>query len=381
MVRRTRFLIGLWLGALLLGGCAAPIAPPVALVGIGAGSAHTCALDAEGAAWCWGSNQYGQLGTGDDENRSTRTLVSGGHLFTTLAGGGEHTCALDDDAFAWCWGRNLHGQLGNGTNDESNEPLAASALQFLALSAGFAHTCGLDLEGYAHCWGRNFEGQLGIGSYLDAYQPTLVSDTMKFTAITTGLSHTCALEESSGGNAWCWGSGAFGQLGDGLGTISSVPVAVSGGAFTTIAAGVAHTCGLGKNSGGLAWCWGHNDYGQLGVGDWDPRFTPAQALGGPYLAITAGGMHTCALGKNSGGRAWCWGYGMDGQIGDGIELSVNGPVAVDGSRIYTQISGGYDHTCALNDSGVWCWGENLFGQLGDGTQVARSVPVGLAAPQ
>ena len=143
----------------------------------------------------------------------------------------------------------------------------------------------------------------------------------------------------SGGTAYCWGGNYFGQLGDGTGGNGGdqsanrlVPVAVSGGrTYTALAAGDAHTCGLA--TGGTAYCWGYNGNGQLGDGTSGnggdqsaDRLVPVAVSGGrTYTALVAGGEHTCGLA--TGGTAYCWGWNAYGQLGDGT--SGNGDSSAD----------------------------------------------------
>src|SRR5690606_13204900 len=126
-------------------------------------------------------------------------------------------------------------------------------------------------------------------------------------AITAGYQHTCALTTT--GAVWCWGRNGFGQLGDGSTNTQPAPVQVSGlpSNIITITAGDQHTCALTDT--GAAWCWGYNQYGQLGDGASNsPETTPVQVSGFPsdVTAIAAGSWHTCAL--TDTGDAWCWGY-------------------------------------------------------------------------
>ncbi len=138
---------------------------------------------------------------------------------------------------------------------------------------------------------------------------------------------------SCDGTAYCWGQNFHGQLGGGTMTNRTAPVAVSGGrTFTALVTGQEHTCGL--VSDGTAYCWGYNGSGQLGDGtsgvNWDnsaDRTVPVAVSGGrTYMALVAGNVHTCGLA--TGGRAYCWGYNQFGQLGDGTSTKRTVPVAV-----------------------------------------------------
>jgi alpha-tubulin suppressor-like RCC1 family protein len=91
--------------------------------------------------------------------------VVGGLTFATVSAGGNHTCGVTTEGAAYCWGYNNEGQLGNGTSGRRTSPVAvAGGLTFATVGAGTFHTCGIATEGAAHCWGFNFYGQLGDGT-------------------------------------------------------------------------------------------------------------------------------------------------------------------------------------------------------------------------
>ena len=110
-----------------------PTVPPstrIVPVTITAGYAHTCGLDTGGAAWCWGYDGNGGAGDGnsDQGDKYSPVAVAGGHTFTAITAGGSHTCALDVDEEAWCWGNDSAGQVGDGGGPiHRYEPVAVAA--------------------------------------------------------------------------------------------------------------------------------------------------------------------------------------------------------------------------------------------------------------
>ena len=147
--------------------------------------------------------------------------------------------------------------------------------------------------------------------------------------------------------------------------------------WTQVAAGRNHSCGL---TGGAAYCWGFGGDGELGngtnVGSVDSP-VPVSGLGSGVAAITTGDYHSCAL--TNAGAVWCWGMNTNGQLGDGTTTSRNAPVAVSGlGSGVASVSAGYGHTCAVTDAdALLCWGYNSHGELGDTTTTSRSTPVGV----
>ncbi len=123
--------------------------------------------------YCWDRNASGQLGDGTTEDRLTPIAVSGLTGAVAIAAGSAHTCAVLANGSARCWGNNDNGQLGNGTTTDRLTPVAVSGLTgAIAIAAGLEHTCALLNDGTARCWGDNFSSQLGDGTA--GYSPTPV---------------------------------------------------------------------------------------------------------------------------------------------------------------------------------------------------------------
>jgi alpha-tubulin suppressor-like RCC1 family protein len=378
--------------------------PTLNLAAIGVGNQHTCGLTREGAAYCWGSSNFGQLGNGTMTSSPLPVPVLGGLSFTALGVNAEHNCGLTATGDAYCWGFNTLAELGIGTTSGpercgpgrfpcSSVPMpVVGSLSFIAVGAGVAnsHTCGLTAEGTAYCWGGNLYGQLGDGTTAGnetCYSgfglhpcstiPVAVVGSLSFVSVSAGAGHTCGLTVV--GAVYCWGLNGNGQLGDGTTTNRSVPVPVAGGlTFTAVSAGFAHTCGV--SGSGAAYCWGANNDGKIGDGTTHERPMPVPVVGGlSFTSVSAGGNSTC--GVTTLGRAYCWGQNTEGQLGDGTTQDRSTPMPVVGDLSFTSLSaGGPEHVCGLTASGVaYCWGSNRFGQLGDGTTNNSTVPVRVAS--
>jgi len=135
--------------------------------------------------------------------------------------------------------------------------------------------------------------------------------------------------------------------------------------YTAVATGGEHSCAIADD--GAAWCWGRGIEGQLGDGAKENRFTPSRVAGNlRFEQITAGEAHTCALTED--GKAYCWGWSAFYQLGNPNPASDREPVPVTTSLTFTKISAGAHHTCALaTDGRVYCWGNNKWGQNANGT--------------
>lgn len=296
----------------------------------------TCALTTSGSAYCWGQNNgQGQLGSAAQSPDTLPTIVLDGPQFSAISGGNSHGCGLSTAGAAYCWGDNGAGEVGTDTlqNPEAyNAVPVVGGFTFTALAAGGGHTCALGSGGAAYCWGANDHGQLGNDSTPSGtvHGPRAVTGGLAFKQIVVGAWHSCGL--TMAGSAYCWGWNESGQLGHGDTLESHAPELVTGGlTFATIAAGTSNTCGV--TTTGSAYCWGANDQGQLGVGGSSTAMStsPAPVTGGVLFStiVTRSGQ---SCGISTGGLAYCWGLNVYGQLGDGTANSSSSPVLVVGQQ-------------------------------------------------
>lgn len=328
-----------------------------------------CALDASSQAWCWGDNDYGQLGDGTVVSHGDPALVSGGIAFAQLAAGDGFMCGLASTQVVYCWGDGTRGQTGDSSLTLHTTPTAINSLPPIThIAAGGSVACGLDANGGAWCWGDDSQGQMGMGSATGVQQgPVQAAGGATFSSLTIGLRHTCGI--TTGGVAECWGFGMLGQLGDGSSTTQYAPVTVAGGiTFTALSAGRRHTCGLDGN--GTMYCWGGNVFRQLGDGTNTPRGTPTAVAGGhSFVAMSASNNTTCAV--DGGGVGYCWGTGYDG-VASSLVLA---PKATFAGLSLEAIESGIQFSCALTTAGqAYCAGDNTLGMLGDGTGLVHATP-------
>ena len=270
---------------------------------IASGSEYTCGLARTRRAYCWGANYIGQLGNNSSGRRANwlvPTAVAGELIFTRIVPGDDHTCGLTGAGRAYCWGRNTEGELGDGTKTDRLVPTAvAGGRTFALITAGYDHTCGLTSAGIGYCWGRNTHGEIGDSTTIGRVTPTAVAGGRIFTQIAGGGAHTCGL--TSSGHAYCWGFNYDGRVGDSTqNNIRLAPTPVAGRlTFTQIVTGSDQTCGLTK--AGAAYCWGSIADDQLGDGG-KPRATRATRLvptaiagGLRFRSLSAGKFHTVGL--------------------------------------------------------------------------------------
>ena len=353
---------------------------PLRIISIAAGGSHTCALAGDGRVLCWGANWSGQLGDGTQKDSSVPVEVAGlPSGVSAITASTSHTCALTNAGGVWCWGGNQYLQLGSGAALSSSVPVRVSGLAsgVRAIAAGGSVTCALTAQAAVKCWGLG--GRLGDGTATDSGVPVQVSGLASgVRAIAAASFHTCAL--TVGGGVECWGMSSQGQLGNGTTASSRVPVRVSGleSGVRALFTGFWHTCAV--MTGGALRCWGVDAHGEFGDGRTSNSSVPVEVRGpaSGLRAFTAGGGHTCGLTADD--EVDCWGDNGLGQLGNGTTRTSSVPVAVQGlaGRI-SAITAGLGHTCALSSDGrVTCWGDNTYGQLGNGSKTISRVPVGVA---
>jgi alpha-tubulin suppressor-like RCC1 family protein len=349
---------------------------------LAAGFLHTCALDDDGAAWCWGGNDYSQLGavfaTSDCSVLSCSRAplkVHGGLRFKTLAAGWVHNCGITTDDLTYCWGGGgggvsmKEGYLGNGILSRSLEPVRVQTDSvFTSIAIGDGHTCALTQSGMAFCWGTNSWGQVGDGSTSNRPVPVGVAPHLRFQRLSAGAYHTCGITTAN--QAFCWGDNRWGQLGTGdvayndRSAAAMEPRRVIGGlTFASIVSGWEHSCAITTTA--QTYCWGRNEYAkQLGDdSDVTHRGTPGPIAGRlTFVALSAGPLATC--GRTASSESYCWGGNYYGGLGNGeVARAVAHPVSTVGGP-FAAIALGQSHTCGLAlDRILHCWGDRSAGQF------------------
>jgi alpha-tubulin suppressor-like RCC1 family protein len=352
---------------------------------LSAGRWHTCGVTTDNRAYCWGRSSEGQLGndTATIAGVTRPVAVVGTLRFRQISASSYTTCAVTTDYRAYCWGINHLGQLGDGTTTPHRRPNpVAGGLRFRQVETGEEHTCGVTYpDNRAFCWGNNFDGQLGNGTHGVAYRtrPVAVAGGLTFRQISAGISHTCGTTTDD--RAFCWGTNGFGQIGDSSKVSMRLkPTRVAGSRrYRQVDAGLRHTCAV--TTGNRAFCWGHGSVGQLGNGTTALTRWPKPVSGGfSFERVTVSTWLTCA--ETTVNRAYCWGNNTSGELGDGTTTNRLTPVAVIGGLSFSQLSAGAGHACGRTPAGVaYCWGYGgSYGELGNGTMASSSTPVPVAGP-
>lgn len=373
---------------------------------LASGSAHSCAISYNGLVYCWGMNYDGQVGQANPQNVLSPMQVDLREMSPTdaaqeVSAGGNHSCVLSKLNNVYCWGDNSDGQLGNGRAIKTSSPTLVqngqkpTSVNFKQIATGSYHSCGLTDNGQVYCWGRNSYGQLGDGLTTNSSLPVLVKNGERdpndwFIDLSLGGLFSCALTKTN--KVYCWGSGAFGQIGNKHAVDSPFPTLVStdklhpGEYFLKIQSGESHVCGITNQS--QVYCWGRGGDGQLATGDSDNQLQPSLIQNGELTSdqkiidISAGDYHSCA--STNSQKVYCWGLGRNGQLGSRNSRRSNAPIEVvngegESFDLAVRLTSGGAHNCLMSISHqIYCWGYGTNGRLGNGEIATQTAPIRIA---
>jgi alpha-tubulin suppressor-like RCC1 family protein len=424
----------------------------IGVTAVSAGLIHLCAVVA-GGVQCWGDNRAGQLGDGTTVASATpvQAIPAGSGVTGVSAGGYKeginaagdysifygHTCAVVSGGVK-CWGDGFYGQSGHAGTSVTPTQVLAGGSGVTTVSAGARRTCAL-IVGQAKCWGDRTNSAFGINTEpSQKLVPTVAlgagsNAASSATAVSAGTEYTCAVV---GGGVQCWGQNYFGNLGNGLGSNSSVPVQAlpAGSSVEVVSASSAvgddtvdaKTCAVAN--GGVK-CWGATTLGANppnnnstvqvqaiatgsgvtavattwpgylgnpdefsscvvsagGLSCWQKNSTSSGGIatlstvilpGNGVTAVALGPVHMCVV---INGGVLCWGLNSSGQLGDGSTGNKTSPLdaiaAIPAGSGATAVSVSQSHSCAVVSGGVKCWGNNIVGAIGNGSNVNVLAPV------
>jgi hypothetical protein len=348
---------------------------------VSTGRDHSCAIDEDGRAWCWGSNASFQLGVdqagyicGADSIPCSPVPVpvATGRTFRAISAGRAHTCAIATDSVPFCWGSKSDGQLGT-TGASSAELRIPGTAPMISIAAGSSHTCGVRTDNQLVCWGSNRFGAVGAGTGIGV-PPTLMGGNARFTNVEASDHRSCA--RTTAGRAMCWGAVWSHTSGDtNFTSIVGSPAFVAGlGVMGSLDVGPSSVCSVDLT--GFVWCWESNLSGEGGVGPVPGTATPRRiAIDEAFTSVSVGNGYAC--GATTDGVGYCWGSNRGLQIGAitseycglGGQPCTTRPVRIAGRQRFMMVSAGLGtHVCGVTDQfNLYCWGAGAFGQRGDGT--------------
>ncbi len=380
-------------------------APKLEFTSVSAGRGHSLAIGSDGNTYAWGWGKYGKLGTGSSVDRLIPVKVAAPEeapedmTFTSISAGSNHSLAIGSDGNTYAWGSGKYGKLGTGSSVDRLIPVKVAApeeapegMTFTSVSAGEDHSLAIGSDGNIYAWGNGGQGRLGNGNTVTRSKPVKVAapeeapEGMTFTSVSAGRSHSLAI--GSDGNAYAWGYGGNGRLGNGNTVTRSKPVKVAapegapeGMTFTSVSAGRYHSLAIGSD--GNIYAWGQGEYGQLGNDNTSDQSTPVKVTapeGAPegmtFASVSAGEYHSLAIGSD--GNTYAWGQGEYGQLGNDNTSDQSTPVKVTAPEgmTFASVSAGGLHSLAIgSDGNTYAWGSGYHGQLGNDNSSAQSTPV------
>ena len=275
------------------------------LTGVSAGITHVLAVDGQGRAWGWGSNEFGKLGVPSSTVATTGITTrpvqvatpqgeTTGFRYAQVSAGGSHSLATDTQGRAWGWGSNQNGDLGNTSdvalNGYTSTPVQAKpgtnptgGFRPVQIIAGSGHSSALDDLGRLWSWGGNSNGELGLGDTTTRTAPSLVAmpaNVSTFTQLTGSRVSGNSLALDQNGNIWGWGQNSSGMLGTGGTGSLNKPTRMGNPSgidhFVKISAGTGHTLAIASTGSTLG--WGDNGQGRLGNNATQTVYSPVKAL-------------------------------------------------------------------------------------------------------
>jgi alpha-tubulin suppressor-like RCC1 family protein len=378
---------------------------PAVFTRIAAADGFTCGISGDGGMYCWGSNTLGQLGDGTFAPHARPLQVGTTTDWIAVDARQGKACGLRGDHSLWCWGSGTSGALGNGGQLMRSAPVEVTsdkpAVGWKAFAVGRLRTCGIHDDGSLACWGYD-----AVTNQITTV-PVAIGTDQDWTAISVGTV-VCGLRNTTGGNLFCFGKTASGELGLGTST-QATPARVGTATWTAIGVGYNNACGIQSSgamfcwgnaaagrtlqygttpmqigtatdwasvavssatvaalrSSGAVYLWGDNGVGQAGMAQLGDVAQPAP-IGGDVAAwssVVPGTSHSCGI---SGGKAYCWGLAGDGALGEGTIGNAYAAIRI-GLDHWLSVTTGDGGACGLrSDSALLCWGYNFAAGVGLG---------------
>ena len=327
------------------------------------GGYHHCAVLANGTVKCWGDNTYGQLGDGSYTGRTIPATVTGLSGVTQVSVGERFSCVLKNDGTVWCWGSNDVAQLASTLLSESTSPVQIAGLSGIKeLKVGTQHACVIRSDNSVACWGypAAINGERST-SFITI--PTSITGATSAQSLAVGKEQSCILKAD--GTVWCWGHvfrGEEGWVASGVTTMRRTSATQMSGVSGAVQLTLANDTACVRLSNNGMQCWGSGEYGQLGNGEYLARSIVSDVRvtwqTNPYAAraavLYAGQNYRCAILTDR--RVACWGaQGSNNKLSNDPTWTEAGIVGgiTDAVDLYM----GQHYACALQRTGsIWCWG-------------------------
>lgn len=378
----------------------------VTITSVTLGETHSAALASNGDLYCWGGNEFGQVGNGSTEDQSTPVKVLGN--VTSVSLGSGFSAAITRSGELYCWGNWIYGQVGNGRMQNQLTPVKILE-NITSVALGWHHCAAVTAAGDLYCWGENRYGQVGNNSTEDQFTPLKIMGDV--VAISLGEGHSSAVLKN--GDLYCWGRNELGQVGNGSTDNQLVPARIL---KNVASASLGDFSSTAITTEGDLYCWGENNYEFRS----DDLLAPVKVLDNvasvslacrSVYAVTRDKdlycMGTCVIDgvENfsltpvriiehvssaspylwscaavlENGELFCWGTNYDGEVGDGSMDRREDPTKILDN--ISSVSMGEKRCAAVTKNGeLYCWGRNDMGQVGNGSTEDQLTPVKITFP-
>ncbi len=353
---------------------------------------YSAAITANGDLYCWGQNDHGQIGNGTTEDQTIPVKVLENVVSVSM---GHHSAAITTNGDLYCWGENDWGQVGNGTRVDQVVPVKVLE-NVESVSLDGDNNAAITVDGDLYTWGSNGNSQIGSKN---AGHPQTTPIKVLENVSSVSLDTAVAGAITTNGDLYCWGWNQYGQIGNGTTTNQRTPVKVlsdvkffsfglqKSAAITTngdlycwgdnggntkiptrVLRNVTSISMSGWNKAAITtngdlYCWGSNDFGQIGDGTTDDRWTPVKILGNVVSTSLYSGHTSMAI--TADGELYCWGRNSSGEVGNGTTTDQETPAKILENVISASFYQGNAMAITM-DGELYSWGSNLYGEVGNG---------------
>ena len=320
------------------------------------------AITSNGDLYCWGYNKYGQVGDGTTTNQLTPVKVLENVKDFSISS--NYTSgAITANGDLYCWGNNEYGQVGNGTTDRGYKQLTPVKIleNVKDFSVGYT-TAALTINGDLYCWGDNESGQVGNEtSYRVQTSPVKILENIKEFSL-NGTTTALTLD----GDLYCWGYNSNGEVGNGTRDNQKTPIKILENVKKCLMTDTASAI----TTNGELYCWGYNSNGEVGNGKTNKQLSPIKILENVDEFVLKDGTSTALT---VSGELYRWGDNGSWQVGNGNSFRQLTPVKI--MENVKDFSVGYTTGAITANGELYCWGDNDCGQIGNGTTNPVKIPV------
>ena len=335
-------------------------------------------LNDYGTLWTFGQGREGQLGTGNTNSVPYPVQVGTSNIWKQISVGFVFSVAIKNDGTLWSWGFNGSGQLGLGDNIGRNTPTqVGNSTDWKQVACADSHVIAIKNDGTLWSWGSNFFLGLGLGINNISYSvntPTQVGNSTDWKYVAVAQKSSSAIKTN--GTLWTWGNYPYTLgLGENPQGNFSVPNQVGSSTNWQKVYGSAQSSALAAiDSDKSLWIWGEGQFGELGLGDLNPRFSPTLLSNQNWKEASVSYSNSAFI--KDDGTLWTTGWNNLGGLGLGDNIQRTTITQVGNSTDWKHISCGGSYMLAIkNDNTLWAWGYNGYGGLGLGDYNNRNSPV------